>query len=82
VVARIGGDEFAILAATLTLQQASGRLAAIVNDSALKNAPVTPDKKASGVNMMIVAADEPDRQKDDAKQAGGHDAVVARPDAG
>src|SRR6185437_11747846 len=32
----------------------------IVSDSALKNAPVTPPRKASGKKMMIVAADEPD----------------------
>ena len=34
------------------------RLAAIVNDSALKNAPVTPLRKASGVKIMMVAAEE------------------------
>jgi hypothetical protein len=30
---------------------------AIVSDKALKNAPVTPDKKASGTTIMIVVAD-------------------------
>ena len=35
------------------------RLAAIVSESALKNAPVTPDRNASGAKMMIVDADEP-----------------------
>ena len=32
---------------------------AIVSDSALKNAPVTPDRNASGTKMISVAADEP-----------------------
>jgi len=35
------------------------RLAAIVRESALKNAPVTPDKNASGVKMIMVSAEEP-----------------------
>ena len=35
------------------------RLAAIVSDSALKKAPVTPERNASGAKMIIVAADEP-----------------------
>ena len=35
------------------------RLAAIVRDRALKNAPATPDRNASGVKMIIVAAEEP-----------------------
>ena len=37
------------------------RLAAIVKDSALKNAPATPERNASGVKMIMVAADEPAR---------------------
>src|ERR1700675_1221553 len=35
------------------------KLAAMVSESALKNAPVTPDRNASGAKMIIVAADEP-----------------------
>ena len=35
------------------------RLAAIVSDSALKNAPVTPERNANGAKMIIVAAEEP-----------------------
>ena len=35
------------------------RLAAIVRESALKNAPVTPERNARGVKMIIVAAEEP-----------------------
>ena len=35
------------------------RLAAIVSDSALKNAPVTPVRNASGAKMMMVEVDDP-----------------------
>jgi hypothetical protein len=37
------------------------RLAAIVKESALKKAPVTPERKAKGTKMMIVETDEPAR---------------------
>ena len=33
------------------------RRAGIVSDKALKKAPVTPDKKASGTKIMIVVSD-------------------------
>jgi hypothetical protein len=33
----------------------------IVSDKALKKAPVTPDKKASGTTKMIVVSDEQNR---------------------
>ena len=32
---------------------------AMVSDNALKKAPVTPDRKASGTKMTIVAEDDP-----------------------
>ena len=35
------------------------RLAAMVSDSALKKAPVTPERNASGAKMMMVEAEEP-----------------------
>ena len=31
----------------------------MVKDSALKNAPVTPERKARGAKMMMVDAEEP-----------------------
>jgi len=33
------------------------RRTGIVSDKALKNAPVTPDKKANGTTIMIVVSD-------------------------
>ena len=36
------------------------RLAAMVRESDLKKAPVTPERKAMGVKMIMVAVEEPD----------------------
>ena len=45
--------------ASHAIRNETARLAAMVIESALKNAPVTPDSKASGAKMMIVEKDDP-----------------------
>jgi soluble cytochrome b562 len=47
---------------TQAMRKEITRRAGIVSDKALKKAPVTPDKKASGTKRMIVVADEPNRR--------------------
>ncbi len=63
LVARIGGDEFAVLAATLTLQQAQARFAGIVKAVAAACQPLTPDGSTPSVSIGIAevsAGDTPE----------------------
>ena len=63
LVARMGGDEFAILAATLTLQQAQGRFADIVNAVRIACRPLIPEETSLSLSIGIAefsAGDTPE----------------------
>jgi hypothetical protein len=67
--------------ASMVSTQEISSAAAIVTDSALANAPVTPERRLSGMNTMMVARLEPDCGERNSRAA-GNTAALPRAAAG